>query len=330
MLELFEKLLNDVRNISHNSSIVFGYKERMKIERTLFIILRTISQLTIKYEVSGFTNFYKNEILKRLKQDKINENLEFVITKIFDLKYFLQSLSSESAYVRADAISKIGVDKKKVFIIIESQIKGIQTIVLSSVKINNQLVQLLSPTKKLSNSIFLSIPVPAEISSLFDPIREKNSNNKNITWVPKENYHITLLFFGIIETELIPNIQVALQKVLKEISPFHLFLDDLDIVSIEKGEGILWMKLNENAEFYNCSTKIRKALEPFIRESIEYEKHIPHITLARINQTNIDSKLSHYSPKGDFSILVKNYELLESNENKKGVYYKKLFEFELK
>lgn len=121
----FSILLSDLELISQNSISAFGFRERMKLERTLFIILQKTMYKVLNYEVQGFTNFYRNELKKKVTDLDKDKRYHVLIDKIFDLKFFLQSLSSDSAYVRGDTLSKAGANRNEIFSIIKAHVKGI-------------------------------------------------------------------------------------------------------------------------------------------------------------------------------------------------------------
>ena len=60
---------------------------------------------------------------------KIDSRDFMIICKVFDLRNYLRSLSCENPYVRGDSILKLNVGVDKVFVVIKSQIVGIQRLI---------------------------------------------------------------------------------------------------------------------------------------------------------------------------------------------------------
>jgi hypothetical protein len=103
----------------------FGYRERIRIERGLFLLIKFLCKELLDYNLQGLSNYHKdrlNSIISKTECDKIFLQ---VVERIFQLKIFLQSLSSENAYVRGDSLSKLGLNRKNVFSFIEFQINAI-------------------------------------------------------------------------------------------------------------------------------------------------------------------------------------------------------------
>jgi adenylate kinase family enzyme len=103
----------------------FGFKERMKLERTLFLILRAVSISMVGYDIPGFTDYYKQQLIEQLEGKNQCRDYIHLIQKIYSLKQTLQSLSSENGYVRGDTLSKLDQDRRSIFGFLERQIKSI-------------------------------------------------------------------------------------------------------------------------------------------------------------------------------------------------------------
>jgi len=194
---------------------------------------------------------------------------------------------------------------------------------------SNQLEKSFNMSEKLSNPLFISIPIPAEISVLLESVGEIEMHNELIRWTPLENYHITLLYLGRVETALLPGMQTILRKVFEDLGSFKLSFEKLVFMPKTESPKMLWAQFEENEDVNHCSNLIREALKPLIQVESRYEKLIPHILLARIKRRAIFDQSSLILPKGDFNIPVNSCELRESNQSDRGVYYKKLLGFEL-
>ncbi len=103
----------------------FGYRERILIERGLFLLIKCLCKEILNYDLQGFSNYHKKNLNNIISNTDGYEAFSRVVDQIFQLKIFLQSVSSENAYVRGDSLSKLGLDRKNVFSFIETQIKSI-------------------------------------------------------------------------------------------------------------------------------------------------------------------------------------------------------------
>ncbi len=103
----------------------FGYRERILIERGLFLLIKCLCKEILNYDLQGFSNYHKKNLNNIISNTDGYEAFSQVVDQIFQLKIFLQSVSSENAYVRGDSLSKLGLDRKNVFSFIENQIKSI-------------------------------------------------------------------------------------------------------------------------------------------------------------------------------------------------------------
>lgn len=117
-------LKKEIKHFSKNI-LEFGYKERIIIERCLFILIKIICKDNIKYNLQGFNDFHKEKILVIVSDDKLNNNLYHIINQIFQLKIFLQKLSSKNGYVRGDSLTNLGLKRKDVLNFIDDQFNSI-------------------------------------------------------------------------------------------------------------------------------------------------------------------------------------------------------------
>ena len=117
-------LISESESISTNFS-EFGYRERVKIERCLFLLIKTLCKKKLDYDLQGFSKFHIERLSYITSKNVTGKTFSLIVDQVFQLKIYLQTLSSENAYVRGDALSKLGLDKKSVFTFIKEQLKSI-------------------------------------------------------------------------------------------------------------------------------------------------------------------------------------------------------------
>lgn len=110
---------NEVDSISEKRE--FGYRERIQIERGLFLIVKLLCVNILKYDLQGFSNAHKDNVLKLIPHDDYGKIFSQLIDRIFQFKIFILSLSSENAYIRGDALSRMGLERKNVFSFIKAE-----------------------------------------------------------------------------------------------------------------------------------------------------------------------------------------------------------------
>ena len=120
LLKYIEILKIDLNIIKENSLSNFGYKERVKLERTLFLILIEL----IEIEIDGFNKISYEKIKEAIKKD--NYVVDILVDKLFDLQSFFKSISNNNPYVRDDALSKADTNRIEVFNFIEIKINRIE------------------------------------------------------------------------------------------------------------------------------------------------------------------------------------------------------------
>jgi hypothetical protein len=122
--QVFIYLNNEVDSIAVRRE--FGYKERIQIERGLFLIVKLLCSKIIKFNLQGFSKAHKDDVLKMIPLTDSGKNFSQLVDRIFQFKVFILSLSSENAYVRGDALSRMGLKRQNVLSFIKAEIGRIR------------------------------------------------------------------------------------------------------------------------------------------------------------------------------------------------------------
>lgn len=123
--QIFSYLKNEIDFIA-KSHQKFGYRDRIQIERGLFLLIKTLCYDKLKYNPQGFSKAHRDRILELLKSNKCDRLFIQLINQVFQFKVFLQSVSSESAYARDDVLSSLRLDRQNVFNFINLEIRRIR------------------------------------------------------------------------------------------------------------------------------------------------------------------------------------------------------------
>lgn len=113
MKKEIKKLKDDFEEIANSNIGNFGFKERMRLERTLYVLLLDLT----KMKLSGFNDFGVEKIL-----EIENEKIKDIAYEIYKLKIFLKKISSSNPYERYDALNETNLNRKKIFVLMRKKI----------------------------------------------------------------------------------------------------------------------------------------------------------------------------------------------------------------
>jgi len=101
------------------------------------------------------------------------------------------------------------------------------------------------------------------------------------SWVPPENFHLTVRFLGEVPEERLPKLLEVGRKVAVETTPFALALAVLGGFPEAKAARVLWMgPRGESPEFSELCRRVEGAVRA-LGFPPEKKEPVPHVTLAR-------------------------------------------------
>lgn len=166
--------------------------------------------------------------------------------------------------------------------------------------------------------VFLAIPIDKKLSNLIQEVKTPIEIN---SWKPTlpENLHITVHFFGNIESSLINPYIEKIGTLLQNEPYFKLETDDFEIK--KSSNAMIWLKIKESDNFIRISRQIK---ELFQATDMRIN---PHITIGRFKKQNFKPNL----PKLKKQIIeVNQIELWQSPPpTERPGYYKSLATFKL-
>lgn len=92
--------------------VQFGYRERVRIERPLFLVLREVCHNQLGHVLHGLTNVHHDALYQCIKGKSCGKDLLDFIRHVFELHAFLLELSSTNPYVQGDALSRVSLTKR--------------------------------------------------------------------------------------------------------------------------------------------------------------------------------------------------------------------------
>ncbi len=156
---------------------------------------------------------------------------------------------------------------------------------------------------------------------------------RNIKWVARENFHLTLKFLGEIEEAQAETVRQTLIKLSSQYQPFSLKLKGTG--SFPPGQNrmrVIWVGLEAAPELFRLQKELEDELERrgFPREERAFS---PHLTLGRAkqpeNQDRLKKLLDKFSAEEFGQMMVKEITFFQSLLRPEGPVYKPLGKFEL-
>lgn len=109
-----KKLEAIAAELEQNPPQRIGYRERMRIERPLFLLLKEICRQHLEYELHGMTEVHRKALSLLLSEKRSdNKELQNFVRNAFELRIFLLTLSSTNPYVQGDALSRASLTKRE-------------------------------------------------------------------------------------------------------------------------------------------------------------------------------------------------------------------------
>ena len=128
---------------------------------------------------------------------------------------------------------------------------------------------------------FLAIELDPElVPKILDVQKEFKKTNSNIKYVPSQNMHFTLKFFGNIDLDMVEDISAAVLKVIKNYSSFDLNIKKCGCFPNKNVIKVLWLGLDEGSPIKDIQKDIDKE---FRKLGFKKEKNfISHLTIGRV------------------------------------------------
>jgi RNA 2',3'-cyclic 3'-phosphodiesterase len=178
--------------------------------------------------------------------------------------------------------------------------------------------------------LFAAISIPRDrldhVAEVIDPIRPRLPGAR---WTDPANQHVTLKFFGWVDSELAESIHSACAAVASLYAPGELALGELGAFPTLKRMRVLWVGLEDPAGLLaSLAAGLEAALEPLGFEA-ERRAFTPHLTLARM-KTPLRPTGGFPAPQFDRMVWTCDaFTLYRSHLSPKGARYEALASFPL-
>lgn len=135
--------------------------------------------------------------------------------------------------------------------------------------------------EKRKHHYFLAVKLPSEIKSfLHQWIEDRREDYPFLKWVHHEDYHLTLVFFGVIDEGKKEQLIEKVKAISENTPSFPLTFHQLGIFGVMKHPRIFWAGIQESKELNNLQSALFKACLDMDFDLKEGPFN-PHITIAR-------------------------------------------------
>ncbi|TGM08919.1 RNA 2',3'-cyclic phosphodiesterase [Leptospira barantonii] len=165
---------------------------------------------------------------------------------------------------------------------------------------------------------FLGIAVPDEVKEQLTSIC---FGLPDVRWVPKENFHVTLVFLGEQSVEQLEILSEFCSRV--SFPEFHLNLKSVGTFGKQKSPSILFADVNPSPELL----KLQKILDSGIRRiglQPDRQDYHPHVTVGRFKNSNgirVLTYLEEFSGFISSSFPVSEFHIYSSKTFSEGPIY---------
>jgi len=152
-----------------------------------------------------------------------------------------------------------------------------------------------APVDLPARRLFFAISPPSYIR---EKLTELQDGPRRFAWVPEEKFHLTLRFFGAVETEIADRIIDAAREIRAK--PFLLHLEGVGVFPSEKRPQALWAGLGKAHPHLFGLQKQLEDVAVNLGFDVSGPRFTPHITVARCRKEASESVRQWLKRHGDF------------------------------
>lgn len=192
----------------------------------------------------------------------------------------------------------------------------------------------MAQTRRLFLAVQLS---PAINQAIFETSKElrKHLNMQpkphppwKIQWIPLENFHLTLKFFGDIDEAKFPVLIESLGKLSQGLNPIRIHTHGIGAFPNLKRPRVIWAGIQEMGTDLKDLVKKIDHLHDVLGFEIEPREFSLHLTLGRVKEGgSLLEALAPYSEKNWGECVISEMILYESKLSKSGSIYSELKRF---
>ncbi len=121
--------------------------------------------------------------------------------------------------------------------------------------------------------------------------------NNKISWVKKENLHITIKFLGEIKENQVETIEKVLSDITRKIKSFEVEIKEIGVFPNINFPRVVWIGIKEQT---NTLSFLAKTVEEELHKlgfPKENKEFVAHLTIGRIKKLNNVSEIKSYVEK---------------------------------
>ena len=176
---------------------------------------------------------------------------------------------------------------------------------------------------------FFGIPIQNQLHGTILETAEhlRSQTRMRASWVPQQNYHITLRFLGDIDPELSVDLDDLCRTVCKDLEPFECIMDRVGAFPGVDRARVVWVGGEAPPSFRRLSQALSDGLVDLGFPEARKESLV-HVTLVRIKDRPdpaLPGLISELNPIAPMKMTIDRIALMESTLTPRGAEYSPLF-----
>lgn len=178
----------------------------------------------------------------------------------------------------------------------------------------------------MKRRVFIAINLPEKIKKRLAEYRERY-DFLPVRWTKKDSLHLTLVFIGYTTNEQVLELCRVVREIAEKVEPFMVRFKKIIPGPVGKPPRMVWVEGEKSEELIDLKSQLEEALlnvDSGLSKK-DYKPFTPHMTLARVNQTNKnlpeDFDWKSVEESFNFQIPVASIEVMESDLRSDGAEY---------
>lgn len=176
---------------------------------------------------------------------------------------------------------------------------------------------------------FFCIPIPAPLRGRLHSIAEglHAQTTMRASWVPWQNYHITVRFIGDIDPGLSVDLKELCRVLCESIAPFECSLEHVGAFPSIDSARVLWVGGEAPPSFLRLMRVLGEGLADLGFPQTKKDSLI-HVTVARVKDRPdpaLSSLIAELNPIDPMKMMADRIVLMESTLTQRGAVYTPLF-----
>lgn len=166
----------------------------------------------------------------------------------------------------------------------------------------------------MKQKIFIGINIPDKAKKRLALTTEKWQDFP-IKWTREDKLHLTLLFLGYLDENLIPEICEKAREALKDVDLFDVKFDSIELAPSPEKPQMIWLSGAPNENLLKIYEKLEKEMGLYMAPKKSF---CPHITLGRIRKFKWEalSEKPEISEKFQLIVTADSIDVMSGNFEK--------------